>query len=285
MTDPITWDSVVADNTSDDPLVYMMEKTETKEISRKPKGRPKKVIPSDNSLIGNTSPDPVPVPIPSILPTFEENLPTDALVSMFQKNKSQSPKTKPKKSLLRFSGDEKIPDDNSQPSGMDPDRATLLKMYKLYFRQPLLSKHSRKERIWHDSNLTSEIFQEIKLLETACSEDDPSQVLSSMWVAGMSVIETFGPVAGLETAHLGEVAGLTAAQPGFQTNMRELLIKYPYLRTMIGLGGYPEFKLLLTTTTLIKEIHDVNTRNRQASPGLDPLRPVPEDLRKQFDTL
>jgi hypothetical protein len=267
-SNPISWDTIVGDNLSDDPLKYLFNGSETKEITRKPRGRPKK-----------TPPTPPAEELPP-QPTPEESIPSSVLTSMFMKTKSISPKQK--KNTLRFSGEDKKPEEETP---LDPDRVVLLKMYKHYFKLPLLSQHTRKERIWQDHHLNSEIFTELRLLETACSEDDPAKVLASMWVAGMVGVEKFGPIFDLRTENLGAVAQHASTLPHFQTNMRELLLKYPYLRTMIGLGGYPEFKLLMTTTTLIAEIHDMNQRQSSADPGPDPSQPLPHDLRKQFDGL
>lgn len=269
-SNPLAWDTIVADNLSDDPLKYLFNGSESKEITRKPRGRPKKTPPTPPVSIVEELPQ----------PSLEESIPSSVLTSMFMKQKSVSPKSK--KTALRFSGEEKKQEEETP---LDPDRVVLLKMYKHYFRQPLLSQHTRKERIWHDHHLNSEIFAELRLLETACSEDDPAKVLASMWVAGMIGVEKFGPLFDLHTENLGAVADHASKLPHFQTNMRELLLKYPYLRTMIGLGGYPEFKLLMTTTTLIAEIHDMNKRQLAADPGPDPSQPLPHDLRKQFDGL
>lgn len=268
LTEKIAWGTIVGDNTSDDPLKDIFERTESKEITRKPKGRPKKSITP-------VSEPPTPIPMTPQEPVQPETMISNAdLASMFTKSKSQSPK--PRKSSLKFSGDqsETIP----ETDGLDPERVTLLKMYKQYFKKPLIDKHNRKEKIWQDHQPNSEIYQEIRLLENSVSDDDPAVILSSFWVTGMSVVENLGDMWGLETESLTQVSVEAAKLPHFQANMRELLIKYPYLRTMIALGGYPELKLLVTTVTLVKEVHQLNIERILAKRGVNPDAPIPNQV-------
>jgi hypothetical protein len=265
----INWDSITSEN-EPDPLKQIMERTSVK---RNPKGRPKKII--------------APVEVPEQQPIVtvpagpEENYSTQSLVNMFRRSKSQSPPKLRKQTGLRFSVEE---DDENKPSE-NPERITLLKMYKQYFKEPLIGKHNKKERVWTDKHLNSDIYREIRDLENLVSEDDPAGMLSGIWVHSMACVEAFGPMAGLEVEGVSQIAEVVSKKDDFRANMRELLLKYPYLRTMVGLGGYPELKLLLLSATIVKEVHIQNMAMLHARARVSPEQPVPEDLQRAFSQL
>jgi len=270
--DPTAWSNITDEN-EEDPVKSLLERSMSKELpSRKGKGRPKKNVPP---VIESEQP-PLPTPPPPAV-SPESMIPTEQLVKMFQRSKSQSP-PKTRRSSIRFS-DEKEPLSSSPPTPDDPERLTLLRMYKQYFKLPLINQHTRKEKVWSDKHLNSEIHQEIKLLENAISDDDPANALSTWWTTGMNVVENVAPIWGLETEGLGKHAGLVGQSPQMKSVMRELLLKYPYLRSMVGFGGYPELKLLVVSVTLIKEVHEQNARSRWMNENMQ----VPDSLNKSFD--
>lgn len=286
-TDPINWDNITSEN-EEDPIKALLEKTPSKEISagKKPRGRPKK------------PPTPVETSVPPVIPetplsqqTAESMLTNSELLKILSNSQSDTavPSTRGKKSSLRFSGD-KGRHDNETPETVaesdDPERTTLKKLYKQYFKEPLISRHKRKEKTWTEANLNSEIYREIRELETACSDEDPAAILGGVWVAGMGAIEALGPTWGLETQGLTKCCHIASQQADFRSNMRELLIKYPYLRTMIGLGGYPELKLILMTATIVKEVHRVNTQPRGPTDmSFTDDTNSPTNLRQAFENL
>lgn len=274
-TDLIKWDTITADN-EEDPIKQIMDKNLT--TKKNPRGRPRK---SNTPVEAPAEPIRMQELLPKMeISTPESLIPTQNLVNMFRRSKSQSP---PKQRGLRFSAD--VENEESQSKDEDPERATLLKMYKQYFREPLIRKHTRKEKSWTERHKNSDIFREIRELENLVSEDDPAGVLSGIWVHSMSVVEAVGPAVGLESQGLSEVSAAVAQRDDFRANMRELLLKYPYLRTMVGLGGYPELKLLLISATLIKEIHFQNLTLQQTRERINPDQPVPDNLKKAYSQI
>lgn len=270
--DLINWKTITEDN-PEDPIRDIVEKAGQSSGMRKSgRGRPRKIVPAEPLL--PAEPGPLAPPL-----TPEESMSTMQLMDTLRKSKSQSPPRR--KSALRFSQEEPAavpPAENTDP---DPERMTLLRMYKQYFKKPLLDRHTRKEVRWTDKHATSEIHREIKELDAAVSEEDPASMLASVWVQLMTGVETFGPPFGLAANNLGYVADAASHSEGFKSNMRELLIKYPYLRKLLGLGGYPELKLLIITGTIIRQVHDENMKNPR---GVDPAH-IPDDVKSAFQTL
>lgn len=271
----INWKNITDDN-SEDPVKDIIEKASQMNIRKSAKGRPRKIIPAEPLIPAEH--EPVTIVPPTI--SAEESLSTHQLIETLRRSKSQSPPKR--KGALRFSTEEtpkeETPDGTSDP---DPDRVTLLRMYKQYYKKPLLDRHNRKEIRWTEKHLTSDIYREIKELDAAVSEDDPTSVLASGWVQMMIGVEAVGPAFGIASNNLGAVATHVSEQEQFRSNMRELLIKYPYLRKLIGLGGYPELKLLVITGTIIRQVHEANLKGPPAPNQAE----VPEDLRTAFHAL
>lgn len=281
----VNWSGIIKDNEDDpeDPIKSLLgRQATTSGPIKRAKGRPKKV----SGTVSPGLPEQQPIGISSEAPSELEQIPSAQLANMFLKNhppeETSVLQKKTKTGSLRFSSDKH---DDVQPESTEPDpeRVTLLKMYKQYFRKPLLDRHKRRERVWLDSHLNSEIHREIQTLENEVSEDDPVAVLAGLWVGSMGVVESFGPAFNLRTENLTLVSHGASQDPKFRDNMRELLIKYPYLRMMIGLGGYPELKLLITTVTLIKEL---DKHNKDIDPtGTNQTALDPEDLNKAYQNL
>lgn len=288
----ISWDAITQSNEQleqDDPIRSLLGgRAGSKEITeprqKRGRGRPRKSMTppvteefQEPVTVPEAPPMEIAKPVP---PSAEELMSTRELASMFTRDPTASA-TK-KKSSLRFSaeiqGDSQPNSNVPETLAEDPERATLLKMYKQYFKEPLLSKHKRREKVWTDTNLNSDIYRELKMLENAVSDDDPTAILGALWVGSLGAIEAFGPAMGLYTDKLTVVAMAATQDEKFKANMRELLLKYPYLRVMIGLGGYPELKLLITTLTLIKE---VDSHNRQMAVSAQ----IPQELHTAFSNI
>jgi hypothetical protein len=270
----INWKTITEDN-SEDPVKDILEKAGQLNIRKSAKGRPRKIVPAEPLIPA----EPVPVTMERPLMSAEESLSTLQLVETLRRSKSQSPPKR--KSTLRFSTEEPNKETPENVQELDSDRTVLLRMYRQYFKRPLLDKHGRKEIHWTDKHMTSEIYQEIKKLNDAVKEDDPAAALASGWVQMMVGVEAAGPMLGIASKNLGTVAECVAGQDDLLSTMRELLIKYPYLRKLIGLGGYPELKLLALTSTVIRQVHEVNLNGLPAAPP----REVPADLRTAFNAL
>lgn len=286
MSDSTTsWDNIVATQQQQQD----QETSSTLEISSQPKKNPRgrpKVRREESVTLSHPAPPvqpesiarPSTISIGAELPEPEKILSTTELIEVV-KNFSASAASPRNKKNLRVSMDTPGLPEQSDGTETDPERLTLLRMYKQYFKKPLVDKHQRKEKAWSDKHATSDIYREIKELDALCSEDDPAQMLSDLWVQGMVGVETLGPLAGLQTQNLSVVAEKTAQTDQFRGIMRELLIKYPYLRKLMGLGGFPEIKLLLITATSIRMVHDANC-------SAQPLfTEAPEDLQTAYDKL
>lgn len=296
-TDVTSWSNVIADNAEKDPIKTLLERVPTKDnitstVTRKGRGRPPKRQPStDESIDATSTLDPIKSVDVASTPAPETLVPTKDLIDMFSTQKSRSRSSSPsksRKSVLKFSTDLNKADEPDEPDSnhdIDPERVTLLKMYKQYFRKPLIDKHKRKEKLWTEKSLNSEIYREIRELEACCSEDDPASFLATGWVHFMSGIEATGPMYGLRTQRLSEFSAAAAEEESFKSNMREILLKYPYLRKLVGLGGYPELKLLVVTATMIRQVHDFNTELMLAGQQGASKAPVPEHLKKTFHNL
>lgn len=269
--DPTNWDIITSENEEEDPIKGLLEKSKT--VSgpiKRGRGRPKKSSSMD------APPEFLPAPSAPAPAPPEEQLSNAELVAMFMKEERPPTPTKPRKSSLKFSGDSIPNEDNDEVDPDDPERKTLLNMYKMFFRPPLIDKHKRKEKIWTESNLTSEIHREVRKLQSEVAAFNPADVLAGYWVISMGMVEGVGPMFDLKTQGLTYAAAKHSQDEGFRSTMRDLLIKYPWLRVMIGLGGLPEFNLLAATYTLVKSVHDMNS-----SPNV----PVPDDLRTAYSEL
>lgn len=283
INDTLKWDNIIATNGQEDTIQDIINSNPVPAAKSKARGRPRKQgdaaglppgPPSQSESFARLEP----LTIGAEAPEPEKQFSNAELVEVLRKSTRSQPPS-PRRKNLRVSLDTPgLPSEPEDGTTNDPDRLTLLRMYKQYFRKPLLDKHQRKEKIWSEKHPNSEIYREIKELDALCSEDDPAQILSQLWVQGMTGVEVLGPIAGLQTQQLSVVAGQTADTDQFRGIMRELLIKYPYLRQLVGLGGLPELKLIVITATAIRMVHDANSQYGASAP-------IPEDLKSEFSTL
>lgn len=271
----IKWENITSENESD-PIKEILERGSTKEIKPpRSRGRPRKTTTPVEEI------PPVQEVLPS-LPAPEENISTANLVSMFKRSKSQSP-PKSRRPALRFSSD-KQPAESSEEE-TNPKWIAAVQTYKCFFNEKLRAKHRRNEITWTSKDTPERIIKECKELQTLCSNSDPASTLGSMWVHCMSGVEAIGPIYGLKTEKLGEVAGIVSERDDFQETMRELLIKYPYLRLVVGLGGLPELRLAVITITVINEMHQMNKYKEQIAMNASPDKPIPSSLNTAYSEL
>lgn len=292
----INWDNITSHN-DPDPIAQIIEKAQVTidKGEKKPRGRPRKKEITPDLDLSKLLPPPEVSP-PGDQASFDvSGLSTEQLIFASLANEPSIPPTKkvvsplvsrgrsPRKSVLRFSDDASESDATAEP---DSKWLAAVATYKCFFQSPKLrAKHQREEKAWTNRDSPERIIKECKELQALCSSTDPANVLGSLWVNCMSGVETFGPLWGLKTQQLGACAGAVSQRDDFQETMRELLIKYPYLRMLVTLGGLPELRLAVITITMVNEIHQINSLKEHMAHMQTPDRPVPEDLRSAFSGL
>lgn len=256
MSDVTDWSKITEENNEDistmaETVIQQAQAQSSGNIKRR-RGRPPKITASNS-----TPPTPPAVSPRERSPMPEELIPTHDLLNMFLKEEAQP---QPKKSVLRFSGDSlpKQEPDDEESITEQLDQEILLKLYESFFAEPLSSRHSIRKRAFDEKTPKKTLESELKKLQRAVGSSDPASDLGRVWAGGMGVIENLAIVSGYPLMGLGEVAKQKAKTPEFLDTFRELLIKYPKLRTYLVLGGFPEMKLMLYSGLIAKEVLEAN---------------------------
>lgn len=254
--DVISWDNITnADN--DQPEEFKpsepVETLTTVTNLKKKRGRPPKVaLPMPTLPTPPTSGSNTPVR------TEEEMMSTTQLLSALTMSGDKSPKAP----ALKFN----VPDDDEEASiEADVDMEILLRIYESFFQEPLNRRHSIRRRPFSHTTPKKTIESELKKLSRAVGCADPAADLGSIWAKGMAGIEYFAVPAGYPVLGLGAVAAQKAASPEFTDTFRELLIKYPRLRSYMALGGFPEVKLLVMSAMVTQEVLNNNLQKYAAA--------------------
>lgn len=265
MTDASDWSSIT-DLNVDDPLESMIERAEERESgqkgSKRKVGRPKK----ETRAVPEPEPEPEPVKLRE--PHPEEQLDTGSLLSMFvgrdAVNEAASKATRkeksPKKSALRFSMDASDGEEEEDPSRVQ-ERASkdcMLAIHRKFYEEPLVSRHTRPEKKWTPKHTARDIEKENKIIMQQIKNTDPAQTLGMYWVMAMGMAEQVGILGGVPLMGLGEESAKSLKDQKQMDIFRELLIKYPHLRAMVMVGGYPEVMLLASSLTLASEVAESN---------------------------
>lgn len=266
MSDLTDWSKITDENNEDistvaETVIQQAQAQSSGNIKRR-RGRPPKITASTPTSTPSTPPAISPRPMtPERSPLPEESIPTGDLLSMFLKEEMQQ--QQPKRGILRFSGDslpkaEEEPDLDEDSIREQLDHEILLKLYESFFTEPLSKRHNIRKRSFDDKTPKKTIESELKKLQRSVGSSDPASDLGRVWAGGMGFAEQFAVAAGYPLMGLGDVAKEKAKTPEFLDTFRELLIKYPKLRTYLVLGGFPEIKLLLYSGMIAKDVLEAN---------------------------
>lgn len=259
-----SWDAVIRPSGENSPVSGTSTPNPTKERRRR-RGRPRK---TEQAVEPSTPQEPEtyytagPPPIEEIFKRLE----------ISENNNNNNKKKSNNISFLNGFNNEPAGPTAQQLAEEEREKNTLIKMYKTYFQPPLSESHALKERNWHPSDSPEDIMNEIRKMEAVVSGGTPTKFITGAYVGVMTGLEAAGPFFGLRLNSLAQSAEQVAQTPVFQKNLRELLIKYPYLRRLSSMDGMPEINILVTTLIMIKEVNQANsfvsTAGQTAGPGL-----------------
>lgn len=233
------WDNITETNV--DKVAEELEKLETSATTpKKKRGRPAKA----------RTPD---APIPAPKQSEEEEIPSDVLASMFYKSPPSTPGRKSPKPSVKFTQDEE-----EQSLSERLDHEVLLKIYDSFFKEPLASRHNRRKKL-HDENTPKHVLErDVKELQRCIGTSDPANDLGHGWAKLMTLAEKVAIMQGLPLWGLGEEAEKRAKDPEFTDTFRELLIKYPRLRSYMVMGGFPELRLAVLSMYMAGSVAERN---------------------------
>lgn len=240
MENPVAdWDSITETNV--DKVAEELEKLETATLPKKKRGRPAKP----------RTPEPsTPLP-PAPKQSEEETIPSEQLASMFYKSPPSTPGRKTPS--VKFTQDE--PEDDLSER---LDHEVLLKIYDSFFKEPLSSRHNRRKKL-HDENTPKHVLErDVKELQRCIGTSDPANDLGHGWAKLMTLAEKVAIMQGLPLWGLGEEAEKRAKDPEFTDTFRELLIKYPRLRSYMVMGGFPELRLAVLSVYMAGSVAERN---------------------------
>ena len=237
MTD---WKDVSADNKSTqqlsqigEPLLPLSKKTRGKQ------GPAKKTPPS--------------TPVPFLPPTPPVLTPTlsDAAVrkAFDSPRKAGSNHTSPKTSSFFESREEKKkeePKDNAAAFGV------ISELYNSYFLPPLCDKHKEKKRFFTPAEYDP-CLAECRRLQGLCSTRDPIKVVKTGYIMALGGLETASGIMGAPVPQFREKMTKVLDSPTGDSVMRELFIKYEYLRNMALAGHSPELTLFVLTSAVFAD--------------------------------
>jgi hypothetical protein len=112
--------------------------------------------------------------------------------------------------------------------------------------------HKIPRMVIDDSVSTNSIDQRVKLLQECCIQSNPTDVAISVWSSILGLTETVLENTGNPIPGLSVNSQIIGNSPMGKQIFRDLLIKYPYMRYMIGMGDFPELKLLMMTMQVVE---------------------------------
>lgn len=255
---PTDWKTIT--DTNVDFMAEKLKELETKQtsvtIEKRKRGRPPKAITPTESL-------PLPLPLPSAPPVpshYSELMSNEALTNMLAKSRTppSSGSNTPRKSSIKFSEPEPGQPDDEASLSEKIDHEILLSIYESFFREPLSGRHNKRKKPFDENTPKDTLVKELKELQRVIGSSDPVKDLGHIWTKGMETVEFFGMLNGFPLMGLGEVSKEKAKSPEISDTFRELLIKYPRLRSMLVLGGFPELRLIGYSYMIA---HEVMTKN------------------------
>lgn len=153
------------------------------------------------------------------------------------------------------------------------NRKCLIGLHNEFYDEHNSKLHKIPRMAIDDSVPTSSIDQRVKLLQECCIQTNPTDVAISVWSSVLGLTETVlentnNPIPGLSVN-----SQIIGNSPAGKQIFRDLLIKYPYLRYMIGMGDFPELKLLLMTVQVMEISKKIaSDPNLQQQLGANPFK-------------
>lgn len=206
-------------------------------VKKRGRGRPKKGS-NTPELARSIDTDPI------------ETMPAEDLI----RGAMGAPEPEPIKSVRLAPVRDDVPD--SRP--IDSDKACLLGIYRSFFKEPLASRHSARQKTFTDKHTSADVFREIEDIQREVRASNPMAMLSAAWLTTMGLVENAGVSSDIPLQNLTRCCQLAADQPDTQDIFRDLLIKYPYLRRAVSLGGFPEIQLLVLSATIVTQVMQAN---------------------------
>lgn len=258
--DPTDWSNITESDRLEDNVT---EPTAFVQVAsnKKRRGRPRKSESAKTSGTSTPNPEPVdfmPPPTPiAAPPSMEEMMSAQQLIDAVSEARRE-----PSPRRTKF---EPLPVDEDEQLEEDVDTEILTKIYESFFKPPLSDRHAVRKRNFPPGTPKKTIEAECKKLQRAVGSSDPAADFGRIWAGAIGGMEPFALMMGYPVFGLGQAAQEKSTSPQYVDTFRELLIKYPRLRSYMALGGFPELKLLVLTGLMTKEVLEHNILKMNAA--------------------